>query len=233
MIFPVASVEKQVQKVELFRDLISTPFQGDINAICWSRSLVGDFSEIVNLVVLEGNMSELDEEDLLEMQLSESGQQAREILIADLKNLRDMGASPILNVIQHYERDDYFPFFPTDVYSFHVDRAPIPTSTFLCTYFGEASDILPNSQGIQKILVPEIRAELRKIHGDSEAGFEDFLKENFFDLHYQELTNAEPINLGIGHLWRLAVDHPESPVLPCLHRAPKEKNGQKRLLLIC
>ncbi len=101
MIFPVASVEKQVQKVELFRDLISTPFQGDINAICWSRSLVGDFSEIVNLVVLEGNMSELDEEDLLEMQLSESGQQAREILIADLKNLRDMGASPILNVIQH------------------------------------------------------------------------------------------------------------------------------------
>lgn len=136
MILPVASVEKQVQKVELFRDLISTPFQGDINAICWSRSLVGDFSEIVNLVVLEGNMSELDEEDLLEMQLSESGQQAREILIADLKNLRDMGASPILNVIQHYERDDYYPFFSTDVYSFHVDRSPIPTNTFLCTYFG-------------------------------------------------------------------------------------------------
>lgn len=233
MILPVASVEKQVQKVELFRDLISTPFQGDINAICWSRSLVGDFSEIVNLVVLEGNMSELDEEDLLEMQVSESGQQAREILIADLKNLRDMGASPILNVIQHYERDDYYPFFSTDVYSFHVDRSPIPTNTFLCTYFGASSEIIANTQAEQKIQIPEIRAELQKLHHGSEADFSLFLTENFFDLHYQPKPNASIIDLGIGHIWRLAVDHPQSEVLPCIHRAPKEKNGERRLLLIC
>ena len=24
------------------------------------------------------------------------------------------------------ERDDSYPFFPTDVYSFHVDRSPVP-----------------------------------------------------------------------------------------------------------
>jgi hypothetical protein len=31
----------------------------------------------------------------------------------------------------------------------------------------------------------------------------------------------------------LAVDHPESQVPPCIHRAPKEKSGQNRLLMIC
>ena len=63
--------------------------------------------------------------------------------------------------------------------------------------------------------------------------FESLLSENFFDLHYQAKLNAHPISLGLGHLWRLAVDHPESKVPPCLHRAPKEISGQIRLLMIC
>ena len=46
-------------------------------------------------------------------------------------------------------------------------------------------------------------------------------------------TYALPINLGQGHIWKLAIDHPESKVQPCLHRAPKEIDGQNRLLLIC
>jgi hypothetical protein len=204
-----------------------------MNAICWSRKLIGDFSEIVEKVTLNGNMAELDEEELRELQLSEQGQLAREILLKDLDQLRSHGASPTLNVIKNYERDDFYPFFPTDVYSFHVDRSPIPTDTFLCTYYGEPSEILPNSQGSQKVLVPEIRNELRKLYSGTEAGFEVFLMENFFDLHYQAKPNAQPISLGHGHLWKLAIDHPESQVPPCLHRAPKEKNGQKRLLMIC
>jgi ribosomal protein L6P/L9E len=92
---------------------------------------------------------------------------------------------------------------------------------------------LPNSQAIQKILVPEIRAELKNLYTGSEEGFEYFLIEHFFDLHYKEKTCNQAINLGLGHIWRLAIDHPESEVLPCIHRAPIEKNGQKRLLLIC
>jgi hypothetical protein len=57
--------------------------------------------------------------------------------------------------------------------------------------------------------------------------------DNFFDLHYQAKPDAQIINLGIGNLWRLAVDHPNNPVLPCIHRAPIEKFGEYRLLLIC
>ena len=133
--------------------------------------------------------------------------------------------------IKCYEKDDSF--FPTDVYSFHVDSSPIPTNTFLCTYYGSASEIVLNAQAKQKILIPEIREELKKLHEGPEETFEAFLTEYFFDLHYRAKPKARPISLGLGGLWRLAVDHPESQVSPCLHRAPKEKTGQNRLLIIC
>jgi hypothetical protein len=229
----LSHAENQIQCVTNFKDLVSMPFQGGINANCWTRELIGDFSEIVKQVELNGNIAELDQEELRELELSEQGQLAREILLNDLKLLKAHGASPILNLIKYYERDDAYPLFPTDVYSFHVDRSPIPTDTFLCTYHGESSEILPNSQANQKVLVPEIRDELKKLYGGADEGFESFLKECFFDLHYQPKPKAHTINLGTGHLWRLAVDHPESQVLPCIHRAPKEKRGQNRLLMIC
>lgn len=225
--------ENQIHYVENFQDLISTPFHGKINAICWTRKLIGDFSEIVKKLEQIGNITVIDEEDLLELQLTEQGQLAREILLNDLKELKAHGASPVLNLIKCYERDDQFSFFPTDVYSFHVDRSPIPTDTFLCTYYGEQSEIVPNSQAEQKVLVPEIRNELKKIYQGADEGFESFLSEHFFDLHYRAKSNAQPISLGLGNIWKLAVDHPESKVLPCLHRAPQEKPGELRLLMIC
>ncbi len=229
----LSHAENQIQCVTSFRDLVSTPFSGIVNALCWERKLQGDFSEIVEKVTLDGNITAIEEEELLRLQLTEQGQLAREIVLEDLQLLKDHGALPTLNVISYYDRDETYPFFPTDVYSFHVDRSPIPTSTFLCTYYGESSDILPNSQGEKKILIPEIRAELKKLYDGHQDGFESFLMENFFDLHYQAKPNAHPVNLGIGNLWRLAVDHPDSRVPPCLHRAPKEKTGESRLLLIC
>jgi hypothetical protein len=223
----------QIQCVTNFQDLVSTPFQGEINAIYWTRKLKGDFTEIANKIELKENIAVLDQDELLELQLSEQGLLAREILLNDLKVLKAHGAYPILNLIKCYERDDTYPFFPTDVYSFHVDRSPVPIDTLLCTYYGESSEILPNSQAIQKVLVPEIRDELKKIYRGANEGFESFLSKHFFDLHYLPKPKAHPISLGLGHLWKLAVDHPESKVLPCIHLAPKEKNGQNRLLMIC
>ncbi|RYM32507.1 hypothetical protein ERX46_14635 [Brumimicrobium glaciale] len=222
-----------IQQVSDFQELVSTSFQGGINAICWNRKLIGDFSEIVQKIELNENMVEITQEELRELQLSKQGQLAREILINDFNLLKAQGASPVLNIINNYERDDSYPFFPTDVYSFHVDRSPIPSATFLCTYFGESSEIIPNSEATQKVLIPEIRAELKKLHGGKEDGFEVFLSEYFFDLHYQAKPDGNAISLGIGNLWKLAIDHPQSKVLPCLHRAPKEKEGEKRLMIIC
>lgn len=230
-LFPAA--EHQIHCVTNFQDLVSTPFHGEINAICWSRKLTGDFGEIAKKVELTGNIAVLEEAELRQLPLSEQGQLAREIILNDLKELKAHGASPTLNLIKCYDRDDDYPFFPTDVYSFHVDRSPVPADTFLCTYYGEQSEILPNAQAIQKVLVPEIRDEIKKLYPGSREGFESFLSEHFFDLHYKAKPGARPISLGPGNLWRLAVDHPESQVPPCVHRAPTEKNGQKRLLMIC
>ncbi|MEI8136655.1 MAG: hypothetical protein WCH21_04925 [Bacteroidota bacterium] len=223
----------QIQYVTNFQDLISTPFHGEINAICWTRKLIGDFSEIANKIKLDGNIAAIDEDELFQLQLSEQGQLAREIILNDLKVLKTHGSPPTLNLIKCYERDNAYPFFPTDVYSFHVDRSPVAIDTFLCTYYGESSEILPNSQAKQKVLVTEIREELKKIYRGPDEGFESFLSEHFFDLHYLPNPDAHPIKLGLGHLWKLAVDHPESQVLPSLHRAPREINGQNRLLIIC
>jgi len=219
--------------VSTFSELVNTNFVKAKNAICWFRNLVGDFKEIVSKLQLEENITEVSIEDLLALDLSEQGKIARDIIINDLQLLSEYGALPSLNLLKCYQRDEEFDFIATDVYSFHVDRSPNETDTFLCTYYGAASDILPNDQAEQKILIPEIREKLKQIHDCTEAEFEAFLEEFFFDLHYQAKPNATPVNLGIGHLWRLAVDHPTQQVLPCIHRAPVENDGEYRLLLIC
>ncbi len=125
-----SSQENQIQYVTNFQELVGTPFQGDINAICWARQLRGDFNEIIRKVATNGNITVVEEEELLRMQLSEQGALARETLLQDFQLLTAYGASPTLNVITHYDRDETVPFFPTDVYSFHVDRAPFPPPPF-------------------------------------------------------------------------------------------------------
>ena len=226
-------VSDQIGRVSTFSELVNTEFKGTMNALCWHRNLQGDFKEIVSQLQLNEDITEVSVEDLQVLQLSEKGNLAREIILNDLQLLTDFGASPSLNLLKCYERDEEFDFISTDVYSYHVDRSPVAMDTFLCTYYGAASDIIPNEQAEQKILIPEIRKKLQELHNGSAEEFENFLKENYFDLHYQEKPDSEPVNLGLGHLWRLAVDHPDQQVLPCIHRAPKENEGEYRLLLIC
>lgn len=225
--------KNQIHRVTNFQDLVSMPFQGERNAICWVREPAGDFSEIVEKIATGGNITVIGEKELLELPLSEAGELARELILSDFQALKALGASPVLNLIRNYERDHSCPFFPTDVYSFHVDRSPVPTDTFLCTYYGESSELLPNSEAEQKVLVPEIREALKKLYRGADEEFEAFLSEHFFDLHYRAKPEATPVRAGPGHLWRLAVDYPGSEALPCIHRAPEEKYGQCRLLMIC
>lgn len=227
------SDSSQIGIASTFSELVNTDFGGEKNALCWYRNLEGDFEEIVDQLQLKENITEVSPEDLLALELSEKGNNAREIILNDFRLLSDFGASPTLNLLKCYDRDEEFDFISTDVYSFHVDRSPIATDTFLCTYHGAASDLIPNAQAVQKVLIPEIRNKLEALHNGPSAEFENFLEENYFDLHYQAKPDGIPINLGLGNLWRLAVDHPTQQVLPCIHRAPIEKEGEYRLLLIC
>ena len=72
-----SQAEHQIQRVTNFQDLVSTPFHGEINAISWTRPLIGDFAEIVEKVELTENITVVDEETLRGLQLSEMGQLAR------------------------------------------------------------------------------------------------------------------------------------------------------------
>jgi hypothetical protein len=224
---------QNIKVVATFSELVNTDFEATTNALCWYRNLEGDFKEIVNKLPLKQNITQVTPLDLLALHLSPQGAIARDIILNDLLALTDFGAAPVLNLLKCYERDDAFDFIATDVYSFHVDRSPIATDTFLCTYHGVASDIIANEQAVQKVVIPEIRRQLQTLHDGPEQEFEDFLTEHYFDLHYQALPHAAPTNLGVGHLWRLAVDHPTQQVPPCIHRAPIENGGEYRLLLIC
>ncbi|HTG67203.1 MAG TPA: hypothetical protein VL859_12600 [Flavobacterium sp.] len=229
----IFSDHPQIGMVSTFSALVHTDFKGVMNALCWHRNLEGDFEELVGQLQLKDNITEIYPQDLLALPLSVKGILAREIILNDMRLLADFGASPSLNLLKCYERDDTFDFISTDVYSYHVDRSAVATDTFLCTYHGAASEIIANDQAEHKILIPAIREKLVALHDGPAEAFDHFLEENYFDLHYQAQPNASPINLGVGHLWRLAVDHPQQKVLPCIHRAPMESEGEYRLLLIC
>jgi len=195
--------------VSSMEELLSTPFRGTANAVCFSRELKGDFGEIVEKIEFDADITQVEPSRLQRLKLSPKGEQARDILINDFEKLKAFGVAPAINLITSYERDDSYPFFPTDVYSFHVDRSPVPLATYLCTYYGDSSEILPNEQAEQKIRIPEIRNELKKLYDGAPEDFDEFLKEHFFDLHYRPKAQAQPIRFALGHVWKIAVDHPK------------------------
>ena len=120
------SNQQQVLVVSSFDELVHTAFSGKNNAINWRRNLEGDFEEIVNQLILKDDITVISIADLNDLDLSNEGIKARNILINDLQQLTVFGASPTLNLLKCYERDTEFDFISTDVYSFHVDRSLIP-----------------------------------------------------------------------------------------------------------
>lgn len=216
-----------------FAELLAAPFAGGINALCWPRTLAGDFGAIVAALGAGEEIERLDESRLAALPLTPAGQLARAALLADLRLLRDHGLAPELNCIHTYPRDDADATVPTDVYSFHADRAPIEAATWLCTYFGPASDGLANEEATRKVDDPLTRAALlREYGGADDADFAEYLRENCYDLHYAPKPGARPYSFGHFHLWRIAVAWPGNPVPPCVHRAPAQRPDESRLLLI-
>jgi hypothetical protein len=227
-------VTSRIRIVQSFDELISTRFGGDVNALCWTRQLPGDFQEIIDQLQTEEGMTTIDDDDLRALRLSPAGSTARAALLADQALLRRHGLAPTLDCITGYPRDAAEGPVPTDVYSFHVDSAPVQTDTYLCTYIGPCSEGLANETAIRRVDVAETRAQLLDMYGgQNDEAFAVYLREHSFDLHYRPLPGAQPYSFGLGNLWRIAIDYPGSPVLPCIHRAPLTLPGAPaRLLLI-
>ncbi len=232
--FPLPSGYRRIKLVYSFQELVTTPFEGGVNALCWLRTLPGDFSEVVAQLGASGGITTLDEERLEGLTLSGAGRVAVGILLEDQRLLREQGLSPILDCIQHYPREEEPGAVRTDVYSFHVDSATEEADTWLCTYHGPSSEGLRNEDAERRVDVPETRAELLKEYGgEDNDGFLEYLNDNCYDLHYAPAPQAEPFSFGPGNLWRIAVDYPGSPVPPCIHRAPETlPAAPPRLLLI-
>ena len=223
----------RIKLVNSFHELVTTPFADGVNALCWERTLPGDFGEVVEQLAVSEGIATLDDARLVALPLTAAGRVAMEILLEDLRLLRDRDLDPILNCIKDYPRDEAGPV-STDVFSFHADSATVETDTYLCTYHGPASEGLRNDEAQRRVEIPATRAELLKLFGgEDDDSFRDYLKENCYDLHYAAVPEARPFSFGVGNLWRIAVEYPGSPVPPCLHRAPETFPGQApRLLLI-
>jgi hypothetical protein len=221
--------------VASFDELVSTRFRDDVNALCWRRELSGDFGEVIKELRTRDDVATIHDADLARLNLSLSGQEARHHLLEDQRQLRALNLAPVLNCIRAYPEEEEPGAVRTDVHSFHVDSAPIETDTWLCTYFGAASEGLPNEHARKRVDNPATRAALlEEFRRSGETGpFEDFLSDRCYDLHYEAIDDAAPYFFGLGHLWRIAVDYPGSPVPPCIHRAPRNGRGDPaRLLLI-
>lgn len=224
----------RIRFVHSFAELVGTPLRDGVNALCWTRSLPGDFAEVAaQLTRDEQGIHALDEAELRALPLSAAGRVAVDAMLADFRLLRDRQLDPVLNYLNGGEHDDPHAVVATDVFSWHADRAPVPADTYLCTYFGPTSEGLRNEDARRKIDDPATRAALLKLHGGGDdADFREFLADHCYDLHYAATPGAQPFSFGHFNLWRIALAYPGNPVPPCIHRAPATAAGETRLLLI-
>lgn len=224
----------RIRHVTSFDELAGTSLRNGINALCWKRSLPGNFSEVARALSRdEKAIHALDPEELLDLPLSDSGRTAADAMLTDFRLLRDRRLDPVLNFINGGDHDDPHAVVATDVFSFHADRAPVPADTYLCTYLGPTSEGLRNEDALRRIDDPPTRAQLLERYGGADdEEFCDYLAEHCYDLHYAARPGAQPFSFGLFNLWRIALAYPGNPVPPCIHRAPTTQPGEVRLLLI-
>jgi hypothetical protein len=225
--------QPRVRRVRTFEELLTTRFADGVNALCWERTLPGDYAEVITKLGPGEGIVALEDERIRALDLSPAGKLAAEAMLADQQLLREHDLAPSLNCVYDCVRGPDAGTVPTDVTSFHVDSAPVEVDTWLCTYHGACSEGLRNEDALLKIEIPEIRSALLKEYGGSDdAGFAEFLREHSYDSHYAPKPGATPYPFGTFAVWRIATRWPGSPVPPCVHRAPENHPGSPRLLLI-
>ena len=71
----------RIQRVNSFHELVTTPFANGVNALCWPRTLPGDFSEIVKLLSVGEGVIILNDAQLLSLPVSTAGRAAVAVLL--------------------------------------------------------------------------------------------------------------------------------------------------------
>lgn len=228
------SEQSCVRYVSSLEELVSTPMRDGINALCWRRSLAGDFGEVIRHLCVEGGITTLERAPLLALPVSVAGKIAIDFMLRDQEQLQAYGLAPEIDCVNGYIGHDQQGLMRTDVCSFHVDRATDVADTYLCTYAGASTIGVCRHDVIPRAEIPAVRqALLADFGGEDDESFLDYLTDNFYDLHYEALPGARTFCFGVGHLWRIAIDYPGNPVPPCIHRAPDPIEGEPpRLILI-
>jgi hypothetical protein len=187
--------QPRVRQVRSFEELRATRFADGVNALCWERTLTGDYAEVIAKLGPGEGIVPLDDERIRALELSSAGRLAAEAMLADQQLLRDHDLAPSLNCVYDCVRSLDAGTVPTDVTSFHVDSAPVEVDTWLCTYHGTCSEGLRNEDAQLKIDSPEIRTALLKEYGGADdASFAEFLHEHSYDSHYA------PKQIGRAHV---------------------------------
>ncbi|MDQ8201391.1 hypothetical protein [Pelagicoccus sp. SDUM812003] len=225
---------RHVKYVDSFQELLDVRFSDGVNALCWRRNLPGDFDAVARKLRHHKTITPLETSTLLGLELDAAGTTARAQMIADQTLLRDAGLQPSLEIVPGYDPQLESQPVSTDVCSWHADSATGEADTYLCSYNQACSEGLPNEQARRKVDNPEIRARLLALYqGADDPLFEAWLNDQCFDLHYESASDARPYRFGFGNLWRIATLYPQSPVPPCIHRAPSRvASSIPRLLLI-
>ena len=186
--------QPRVRQVRSFEELRATRFADGVNALCWERTLTGDYAEVIAKLGPGEGIVPLDDERIRALELSSAGRLAAEAMLADQQLLRDHDLAPSLNCVYDCVRSLDAGTVPTDVTSFHVDSAPVEVDTWLCTYHGTCSEGLRNEDAQLKIDSPEIRTALLKEYGGADdASFAEFLHEHSYIICHKSLRISIPL----------------------------------------
>lgn len=186
-----------IKHVSSFQELVTTRFAGDVNAFCWSRSLPGDYAEVVRQLGPGEGIVSLDEDRLRSLKLTAYGLLAVNQMLSDLALLREAGRDPVLNIIYGYPKDEEGGPVPTDVMSWHVDSAPVEADTWLCTYHGAPSEGLLNEHALRKVDDPKIRVQLLDLYNQS-SGADPQVADLFASVSPSENRGQTPADQQVG-----------------------------------
>ena len=222
----------RIKLVSSFAELVGTPFDHGVNALCWPRTLPGNFGEVVeHLGVGEGIATARRRAPKSPGERGGAG--GHRLLLEDQRLLREHGLAPVLECIHGYPRDEDAGPVPTDVFSFHADSATAEADTWLCTYHGPASEGLRNDEARRRVDIPETRAALlERFGGEDDAAFLEYLSENCYDLHYAPLPHARPFSFGRAISGASPWTIPAVPFPRAFIAHPKPSSQPPRLLLI-